>query len=179
LSNDKLTSLVDTMTSFFEYIDIILRIHWHSLVRWEKKVARSFAILNARCTRSAQITWFQKKLRSLLIWSSAFEFCKNDSKRATFDVIIRFESQSFLKLFQKFKILMFLDERTLKKISRLKVNELWRWLTLSLLIFLVFDRRETSKSEKFQNVLFSDLIINVKCCSFWIILAEFENAWSV
>jgi hypothetical protein len=99
--------LSHTLTSLFEYVDTILRIHWHSLVKSGKKVARSSAILNARCTRSAQITWFQKKLRSLLSWSSAFEFCKNDSKRATFDVNIRFESQSFFNLFQKFKVLMF------------------------------------------------------------------------
>ncbi len=56
----------NTLTSLFEYIDITLRIHWHPLVRSGKKVARSSAILHARCTRSAQITWFQKKLRSLL-----------------------------------------------------------------------------------------------------------------
>jgi hypothetical protein len=113
--NNKLTSFIDILTLLFKYVDITLRIHWHSLVRSGKKVARSSAILHARCTRSAQITWFQKKLRSLLSWSSAFEICKNDSKRATFDVIIKSEIRTFLKLFQKFKVLMFLDERALKK----------------------------------------------------------------
>jgi hypothetical protein len=118
---------------------------------------------------------FKKKLRSLLSWSSAFESCKNDSKRATFDVIIRFESQSFLKLFQKFKILMFLDERALKKISAR------RSLTFSLLICLVFAREEHQNFEllkELQKALTFKPDNHVKCCSFWIILAEFESAWS-
>jgi hypothetical protein len=117
----------DTLTPLSGYIDITLRIHWHPLARSGKKVARSSAILHARCTRSAQITWFEEKLRSLLSWSSAFETCKDDSKRATFDVIIKPEIRAFLKLFQKFKVLMFLDERALKKICQLIRWFLIKW----------------------------------------------------
>jgi hypothetical protein len=56
-------------------------------------------------------------------------------------LIIRSERRAF----EAFQILMFLGERTLKKISKLKVSELLRSLTSSLLIFLAFARRETSK----------------------------------
>jgi hypothetical protein len=55
------------------------------------------------CTRSKQITWFQKKLRSLLSWSRTFEPCKYDSSRAIFDVDYQVWNQSFLKLFQKLR----------------------------------------------------------------------------
>ncbi len=40
-----MTSLVDTITSFFEYIDITLRIHWHSLIKSGKN---SFVCLDSR-----------------------------------------------------------------------------------------------------------------------------------
>jgi hypothetical protein len=41
-----------------------------------KKVRREHCLFTC-CTRSVQITWFQKKLRSLLSWSSAFEEHQN------------------------------------------------------------------------------------------------------
>jgi hypothetical protein len=168
----------NTLTSLFEYIDIILRIHWHPLVRSEKKVARSSAILHARCTRSAQITWVQTKLRSLLSWSSSFEICKNDSKRATFDVIIKSEIRAFLKLFQKFKVFDVSRRANAKKISKLKVSELLRSFTLSLLIFLAFALEEHQTFIKTSKKLLFRLDNHVKCRSFWVILAGFESAWS-
>jgi hypothetical protein len=82
-------------------------IHWHhssNTLTFANQIRKAFFVkqkslrhLHARCTRSAQITWFQKRLRSLLSWSSAFETCKNDSKRATFDVIIKSEIRAFLR----------------------------------------------------------------------------------
>ncbi len=165
----------NTLTSLFEYIDIILRIHWHPLVRSEKKVARSSAILHARCTRSAQITWVQTKLRSLLSWSSSFEICKNDSKRATFDVIIKSEIRAFLKLFQKFKVFDVSRRANAEKIS------VRRSLTFNLLIFSVLAREEHQNFEllrKLQKALTFKSDNHVKCCSFWVILAGFESAWS-
>jgi hypothetical protein len=52
------------------------------------------------CTCSKQITWFQKKLRSLFSWLSAFDICKNDSNRAIFDVDYQVWNESFLKPFK-------------------------------------------------------------------------------
>jgi hypothetical protein len=48
----------------------------------------------------------------------------------------------------------------------------------SLLIFLVSARRRTSKSQRLQKALISDLIINVKYRSIWVILAGIESALS-
>jgi hypothetical protein len=80
-------------------------IHWHHFsntltfvnqIRKELFVKqKSLHHSHARCIHNAQITWFQKKLRSLLNQSNAFEFCKNNSKRTTFDVIIRSEMRTF------------------------------------------------------------------------------------
>jgi hypothetical protein len=52
----------DKLTLFFEYINIIFWLHWHSLIISEKKIARNSVILHAHCICSAQITWFSKKV---------------------------------------------------------------------------------------------------------------------
>jgi hypothetical protein len=116
------------------------------------------------CTRNALEVLQHRSFLGLLSWSSAFDLYKYDSKWAIFDVDCQAWKKSFLKLFQKFKVLMFFDERTLN--------------FTSLLIFLVPARRRSSKSEKLQKALLSDLIINVKYRSFWVILVEIESAWS-
>jgi hypothetical protein len=45
-------------------------------------------------------------------------------------------------------------------------------------IFFSARSRRTSKCEKFQRALISDLIINVKYRSFWVILEEIKSALS-
>jgi hypothetical protein len=72
-----------------------------------KKVARSSTILHAHCTRNALEVLQHKSFVGLLSWSSAFDPYKNDSNRAIFDVGYQVWNESFLKLFQKFKVLMF------------------------------------------------------------------------
>jgi hypothetical protein len=72
-----------------------------------KKVARSSTILHAHCTRNALEVLQHKSFVDLLSWSSAFDSYKYDSKRAIFDVDYQVWKKSFLKLFQKFKVLMF------------------------------------------------------------------------
>jgi hypothetical protein len=125
LAIEMINFIIINLISKFE-LTIIFRImiNWHhSLISWHhssntltlvNQIRKEYFVkqkslhhLHARCTYNAQITSFQKKLRSLLSWSSAFEICKNDSKRATFDVIIKSEIRTFLNLFQKFKVLMF------------------------------------------------------------------------
>ncbi len=72
-----------------------------------KKVARSSTILHAHCTRNALEVLQHKSFVDLLSWSSAFDLYKYDSKRAIFDVDYQVWKKSFLKLFQKFKVLLF------------------------------------------------------------------------
>ncbi len=54
-SNDRLTSLIDTMTSLFEYIDIILRIHWHPLIRSGKNLSACFHSGKQSCLSSSHL----------------------------------------------------------------------------------------------------------------------------
>jgi hypothetical protein len=82
-----------------------VRLTFASQIR--KKVARSSTILHAHCTRNALEVLQHKSFVDLLSWSSAFDFYKYDSKRAIFDVDYQVWKKSFLKLFQKFKVLMF------------------------------------------------------------------------
>jgi hypothetical protein len=79
--------------------------------------------------------------------------------------------------FSKVEVLMFFDKRALS-ISFLMFFA--AYLT-SLFIFLMLACRRTSKSQllkKLQKALISDLIINVKYRSIWVILAGFESVWS-
>ncbi len=105
---------------------------------------KSLNYLHARCTRSAQITWFEKKLRSLLSWSSAFKLCKNNSKRAIFDV----DYQVWKKSFWSFS--HFDDSRRAnsKKINKLSVNKRKSSFIFSLLIFFSI---RSSKNIKILN----------------------------
>jgi hypothetical protein len=80
-----------------------------------KKVAKSSAILHACCTRNALKVSKHESFVDLMSWSSAFEFYKNDSNRAIFDVDYQAWNKSFLKLFSKFQSFDVLRERTLKK----------------------------------------------------------------
>jgi hypothetical protein len=103
----KLTSVSIRLTSSSITLTLVNQIR--------KKVARSSAILHARCTRNALKVLQHKSFVDLLSWSSAFEFYKYDSNRALFDVDYHLWNESFWRLFETFQILMFFDERTLKK----------------------------------------------------------------
>jgi hypothetical protein len=72
-----------------------------------KKIARSSTSLHTHCTRNALEVLQHKSFVGLLSWSSAFDLYKYDSKRAIFDVDYQVWKKSFLKLFQKFKVVMF------------------------------------------------------------------------
>ncbi len=96
----KLTSALITLTST-------------SQIRKEFFVKQKF--LHHCCTRNAFEVLQYKSFVNLLSWSSAFDFYKYDSKRAIFEVDYQIWKKNFLKLFQKFKVLMFFDERALKK----------------------------------------------------------------
>ncbi len=90
----------------FEYLNTSLRLCQHpssnTATPLTEKVRREHYLFTC-CTRSKQITCFQKKLRSLISWSSAFDTCKNDSNRTTFHVYYQVWNESFLKLFQKLR----------------------------------------------------------------------------
>jgi hypothetical protein len=103
----------------YGYVDTMLRLRWHHAPvtltlanQIRTKVARSSLILHARCTRNALKVLQHKSFVDLLSWSSAFDLYKDDPKRAIFDVGYQAWNESFLKLFE---ILMFFDERALKK----------------------------------------------------------------
>jgi hypothetical protein len=62
-----LTSLIDTITSFFEYIDIILRIHWHSLIKSDKilplaSIRTSNPAYRVRISRKKKKSLFERKV---------------------------------------------------------------------------------------------------------------------
>jgi hypothetical protein len=118
---DILTLLIDILTSLFEYLDIILRIHWHSLIGSERKVARRFVILHARCTRNALKVLQYTSFLDLLSWSNAFDFYNHDSNRAIFDLDYQVWNESFLKLFRFWCS----SRASTKKISKLSVNKLF------------------------------------------------------
>jgi hypothetical protein len=136
LGNDRLTSFVDTMTSLSGYIDIIrwydditLRIHWHhssntltpaSQIR--KESCKKLCYLTCSLYSQRANHMISKKVAKFIKLIKRFRNLQGWLKRATFDVIIKSEIRAFLKLFQKFKVLMFLDERTLKKLSKLSVR---------------------------------------------------------
>jgi hypothetical protein len=167
-------------------------IDWHhSLIRWHhspdtltpasqirKESCKKFCYLTCSLYSQRANHMICKKVSKFIKLIKRFRILQGWLKTSDIWRDYQIWKKSFLKLFQKFKILMFLGERTLKKINRLRVSELLHSLTLSLLIFLVFARWGTSKFEKLQKALLSDLIINVKYRSFWVILAKIKSAWS-
>jgi hypothetical protein len=105
-------------------IKIRVMINWHhSLIRWHHSSntltlashirkesfveQKSLHLLHARCTRNALEVLQHTSFVELLDESSAFDLYKYDSKRAIFDVDYQVWNESFLKLFQKFKVVMF------------------------------------------------------------------------
>ncbi len=121
-----LQKLVDWINFFFNYFCLLkkIMINWYySLIWWHHSSntltlashirKESFVkqkplhFLHASCTRNALDVLQHKTFVDLLSWSSAFDFYKYDSKRAIFDVDYQVWNASFLKLFQKFKVLMF------------------------------------------------------------------------
>jgi hypothetical protein len=77
----------------------------------------------------------------------------------------------------------------LRSVWKLQFKWLFQKLSLELLLLLFFQKKKSKlilnvrsskniKTEKFQKALISDLIINVKYRSFWVILIRIESAWS-
>jgi hypothetical protein len=99
LNIDKLTSLIDTLTLFFEYVDIILRIHWYSLIESDKN---SFVCLDSNKQFCLSSLHFEKKETSLSkekLFSQLFNFMKW-SRLTSFLLLTSFVLMSKLSLFQ-------------------------------------------------------------------------------
>jgi hypothetical protein len=78
LNIDKLTSLVDILTSLFEYIHIILRIHWHSLIESDKissfaSIEISNSFYRVRISKKKKLSFSKSKEK---LFSQLFNFMK-------------------------------------------------------------------------------------------------------
>ncbi len=115
-----------------------------------KKVRREHYLFTCY-TRSKQIVWFQKRLRSVLRWSSAFDICKNDANRAIFDVDYTTWNESFLKLFRKLNFWCFSTSERYRRVHKAAKS-----LTL-----LFFDSHFTS-SKSFKLRLISSKSVKLR-----------------
>jgi hypothetical protein len=106
MSNDRLTSFVDTMTSLFGYIDIILRIHWHPLTRSGKNPPACSHSGKQSCLSSPHL---EKKKKISSFWKGSFFSTFQSHETESIESIFAFSIICFSVYTRSIPILLVLD----------------------------------------------------------------------
>ncbi len=157
-----MTSLVDTMTSLFEYIDITLRIHWHhssntltSASQIRKESCKKLCYLTCSLYSQRANHMISKKVAKFIKLIKRFRNLQEWLKTSDIWRDYQVWNKSFSEALSKVQSFDISRRASAKKISKLSVSERKNSTrTLSVLIFLVLAREKHQNLKSFKKLSF-------------------------